>query len=1283
MKILHTADWHLGAYVGPQCDDPMKRMENTIECLDVLVETARREEPDIILICGDIWHQAKVWSERSNVELRIVADYIDKLKDISFVIVLYGTPNHDSQETFNSLVRMCGDVDCCFIDTPDLFYVDTRSGPIQVAGLPGFDKGHFRAQFSGLSAEEENQVFTQQLAGIVAGLSAQLDPAIPSVLMAHHTVVGCELDNGTHVFQANEVVLDAAALDNSNFDMVCLGHIHKAQRVETCNKPVYYAGSLDAFTFNDENCQKGFWVHYLNENWTGEEKYQYIGQGYTIGSSFISTPAREFFTLRFDQEYIKSLGWLGCNYSNKVVRILYTCDAETEKALDKKKLERDLYAAGAYYVSEIRPEKVTAAVNRERMHEKLTVEDCLAKYLYEKNILAHEAFEIIDNATPIIAEAQASSPMGTTSGLFLPIEIKVKNYRSYVEEKLSFEDIFFAMVNGANGVGKSSLFMDAVTDCLYEETREGELTGWIRNGEKSGSIIFTFRLGDDIWRVTRTRQRSGKGTLALAKGILYFADYSDEKPGDSGYEWQDQSCERLNDTQQKIIDLLGMDCDTFQSCVLIMQDRYGKFMEADKEDRMSVLANLLGLGIYDDLSEITREKLKEVNRRLRTLKEEAESLEAETSAEDDLHNELQQVQFELHAAGEDIRQQKRILTELYGQLGAIEGYVRESSVLEKDLKLKTESYTEKKNCRTELQGRVTETESFLRNEQNIYEKCSELDAARLEIAALDGKVKLLNDKRVRHDKLSRDLAAARQYRANTVKTLTLIAESLKDRERLEEIVNNNHDIELELEEYEGKAIKVRELEAKSLALNGDFTTFEHNAHEGLTAKRLRLEGYMKEAEMLENANCIDVGKACCRFLQSAKEAQGQIKSLRDELNALIADKNARGEEYAMQSKVINDEIKAVAYSAAYHQELIKKIKIYRDAKDQLAKLAASAATTDALKKQDAENAARIQEYENELEMLTKEIARLEIDTGKYDVLKSQVNELSTYEDLKQQLPKAKQFVESTTEAIQRLDTDIHELGTSITGINGRLVELSRLTAGREDINRKVLEYEAAVRDIEGKISGLNQKVGTINIRLLDIEKKKRALDDTQHGLRQAAKEAAQLQVLVEAFDQDGIPYQIIRDIVPELEASANEILGQMTGGRMRLEFITEKVVKSNKSKEIATLEIIIIDVDNGTLPYLSRSGGQKVRAALAVNFALANIKASRVGLQLGMMFVDEPPFLDTDGVEAYCAALETIHNKFPEMKLLAISHDENMKSMFPQQLYVDIGENGSRVRRVA
>jgi len=100
MKILHSADWHIGAYVGPQCDDPYKRMENTKKCLDVLLDTTRRENPDIIIVAGDIFHQSKVWADRALVEVRTAIDYLNKLSFYAPVAVLYGTPNHDNLESF-------------------------------------------------------------------------------------------------------------------------------------------------------------------------------------------------------------------------------------------------------------------------------------------------------------------------------------------------------------------------------------------------------------------------------------------------------------------------------------------------------------------------------------------------------------------------------------------------------------------------------------------------------------------------------------------------------------------------------------------------------------------------------------------------------------------------------------------------------------------------------------------------------------------------------------------------------------------------------------------------------------------------------------------------------------------------------------------------------------------------------------------------------------------------------------------------------------------------------
>lgn len=106
--------------------------------------------------------------------------------------------------------------------------------------------------------------------------------------------------------------------------------------------------------------------------------------------------------------------------------------------------------------------------------------------------------------------------------------------------------------NGVNGAGKSSLFMDAIVDCLFEETREGDNKAWIRGTEdaRSGSIEFVFDIGDKRFRVVRTRTKSGKPTLNLSQ-------YEEN-------EWRNISKERIADTQAEIEKLLGMDSMTFR-----------------------------------------------------------------------------------------------------------------------------------------------------------------------------------------------------------------------------------------------------------------------------------------------------------------------------------------------------------------------------------------------------------------------------------------------------------------------------------------------------------------------------------------------------------------------------------------------------------------------------------------------------------------------------------------------------------------------------------------------
>lgn len=1389
MKILHTADWHLGAYVGPQCDDPISRMKNTMECLNVLIRTAKEEQPDVILVSGDIFHTAKVWSDRANVELRVAAHYITVLNNVAPVIVLYGTPNHDNFEQFITLAKL---TEAYFISEPNLIKIKTKSGEIQIAGLPGFDKGMFRAQFPGLSAEEENRVFTEQLDSIVQGLSAQIDTKIPSVLMAHHTVVGCSLDNGQHVefYQQNDVVLNSTTLDNSAFDMVCLGHIHGAQRIK-CSKPVYYSGSIDAFIFNDEDHRKGFWIHDTNHLFMPE---------------FIPTPAKGFKTCTWDESAINTYLEVGMDgfhrnaLKDRVVRILYSCDKATEKALDKKKLERDLYNSGAYYVSEIRSEKVTAEVNKDKLHEKLTVWDCLRNYLREK--FKDKSFSaILDEAEPIISEVEASTVAGTQTGMFLPLSIELRNYRSYAAESLNFEELFFCMVNGKNGTGKSSLVMDSIVDCLYEQPRGGDITGWIKSNEKSGNIIFTFQLGFDIYRVTRTRQRSGKPTLAISKleglseGIKYNKDFD--------FNWKDISCQKLVDTQLKIIQILGMNADTFKSCVLIMQNQCSKFMEAKSDDRMSVLANLLGLGIYEQLEENTKKLLTEVNRQLKHEKEIMSTLQQEVAELDNLKVQKSDTESAIATKQTALDDFKKAHKEASDEVVKYEFNKAKMNETAVEIGKKATDILNAMTKGNNLKNDIQQTKDFLASEAEYTAKHNELINIKNQLTAMEGTITLLVDKRKVLNKLLAEISNTETSKDKYVKELEEINSNLQKYDELVAELEELKGVEDELKFQEEKKVKFDEVVKKIAEVNGELSTCNSNIsiyeqsrtkcqselnelnnklqeYDELVAKLEQLKGaddevklqeekktkhdevvkkiadvcgllstcnsnidiYDQQTAILRDSNCIDIDNAKCGFLKNAKESEIKLQELKKEqkkltdeyleleqektnvgynakLLAVVKSQNERAQDIRNKISVLDTEKKSAEKLKEQIQDLAENIKALetsremikteltklnesKDAikyfpethagvksdKERSQQLRTQIATLDSENKSAEIYKKQIEELDTKLHDINSQKTNIETEISKLEPLVINVNELienakilEENEKNYEQVAKAKAYLEPVelqfdeiNKSIEALEYEKKELDQKYSSLKNEVDGCQKYVDVIEGYNLKIDEHEKLISELNRMIGSLDEKIKTLLSKASEFEEK-------QSLIKKLSEKSDKLQVLTDAFCQDGIPHQIVRDIVPDLEESANKILSQMTGGRMSLEFKTEKTQKSNENKEIPILDIEVTTFENGKLGFKELSGGQMTRCSLAVIFALAMLKASRTGMQVGMLFIDEPMGLDEEGIDGYCTALETIHNLYPDIRIVAISHDEKMKARFAQHLFIETTENGSKVRR--
>lgn len=1278
MKILHTADFHIGDFRGPEQDGVNMRSQDTIRCLEEIIRVAREEKPDYSLICGDLLDRAEVWQARSHKEVLQVRNMIAELSKVSReVCIIRGTPNHDSINAFMELdahFEHIPNVHICIM--PQVLSFEN----VDIAVLPGFDRGTFRAKFPGLGKEEEHEVLTKELANAVLGLKAQCEPGKKSILMSHYTIPGCNAESGQVMMLTQfEPVLLPECLIATDFDLVAMGHIHRPQKlpnIENC----YYCGAINQLTFNDEGQERGFWIHESREDggWN---------------STFHQTPYREFVTFRFTDTDITAINlgnlddvafnWWRYNggVQDRIVRILYTCSYENSKALNTALLEKTLYEDGAFYVAGILPEKVEEAADRNDLSNTTDPEENLRQYLADKQYADEQIQELVLKARPVIAQAEASMSLSAGTGTFEPVEIEVKNYRNYVEEHFSFEDISFCTINGQNGAGKSSLFMDAIIDCLYEEPREGELTGWIRNDEKarSGSIIFTFRIGDKVFRVTRTRARSGKGTLNLSEQV--------------DGEWRNRSKEKQRNTQAEIINILGMDSLTFKSCALIMQDQYGLFLQAQKEDRMIILGNLLGLGVYEAMNKIAWDKAKAFGATTRELKQEIGIHNSTIKNYGDPAGEIEQAKAMLQVHTEKSREITKKRDERNLELLSLQEAQERCNKFSEVIS----SLTAKKTATGQIRGSqeeiINSCKAVLGIEQVIMEKADRyrvLEARKSELieatALFSTKQMEVSKAASRVSALESDLITAKTKLKSDQTRLAYYEDTFGD----EEILRNAERYQsarVDLDCMQALALKYQEAEQKVQAAKAAQKDSEKaiEANDNLIISTRNYLG--KDIAILsEDCGCIDIEKANCKFLEKAKSS----KDILQEEESKYLEKKKELE--SILAKCLVAVIKAEEERDNIPYDADKKT----DAEKRCMDLFPYVAKAEQVRKKASEIAlirASIDNIQSNISDIEKRLteAKTEASTAKneleeyrsaFDENKKVTDEmqiLASWVEQEKQLPVIKERFSNATQRLGELDQQIAELELEISEKQTELSKEIMKTTGLAEKQAEVDQLNAQLEGIDGEIEILQMNVGALTQKMEQIEKLKVEIAVLQEKERNAAKETADYDILKAAFSQDGIPHQIIRTIVPKLTATANTILGQMTGGKMGIDFKTEKVMKSNSKKEVVTLDIFIEEYGKSALPYLSKSGGEKVKASLSVILALAEIKSSTAGIQLGMLFIDEPPFLDAEGIQAYCDALETIQRRYVGIKIMAITHDPTMKARFPQNLDIVKTENGSKV----
>lgn len=259
----------------------------------------------------------------------------------------------------------------------------------------------------------------------------------------------------------------------------------------------------------------------------------------------------------------------------------------------------------------------------------------------------------------------------------------------------------------------------------------------------------------------------------------------------------------------------------------------------------------------------------------------------------------------------------------------------------------------------------------------------------------------------------------------------------------------------------------------------------------------------------------------------------------------------------------------------------------------------------------------------------------------------------------------------------------------------RVVELEgKLTRWSQDLKqdrKRRQELESQVEESERRLRAASlsqadvdqlrlekrmadERVGGARQKLAALESFERQRTERLEERERLVVDLGLYQDLGEAFSKRGVPAMIIETAVPELERSANELLGRMTDGRMHVRVETQREIKTGELRE--ALDIIISD-ELGSRPYELYSGGEAFRINFAIRIALSRLLARRAGAKLRSLFIDEGfGTQDARGREHLIAAINAIQDDFD--RILVITHIDELKEAFPARIEVTKTPQGSQ-----
>lgn len=268
MRVLHVSDLHLGRDLKG-----ISRRGEQEKLVDELVDAARQEAADLVVIAGDVYDTSNppAWAEDAFYAM------VDRLAEGGRRAVLVLAGNHDNAVRLAAaeplgrrlgiwLAGTVAEVPGAFGQAgavrveplgPGAAVVRSADGEraVAVGAVPFVSEVQLVKRAAGdraTSESDDREAYGTALARLFADRKALLPKGIPHLLAGHLWVSGGAVSDSERVGNLSD--LRAELLPPA--DYVALGHLHRPQRIEGFATPIVYAGSPIAYSLSEAGQRK-------------------------------------------------------------------------------------------------------------------------------------------------------------------------------------------------------------------------------------------------------------------------------------------------------------------------------------------------------------------------------------------------------------------------------------------------------------------------------------------------------------------------------------------------------------------------------------------------------------------------------------------------------------------------------------------------------------------------------------------------------------------------------------------------------------------------------------------------------------------------------------------------------------------------------------------------------------------------------------------------------------------------------------------------------------------